>query len=195
MIKRTWHTCQPADLLKLARRRFLHDRRIELQRLSQELGISRATAYRWVGNAEHLSGLVLASIADDTFSRAVGETDSEGTERVLDVIERVMKYARSFLPLRHFLAHNPQMGLKIVASQDSAVRKHTIDHLQAILEEEAENGRLSLRTDARELATALTRVMETFLYTDMITGDTPDIDRARSMSELLLHGSDRQVAV
>jgi len=51
------------DLHRLARRRFLRKERFSVEELADELGISRATAYRRVGNAEQLAGEVIASLA------------------------------------------------------------------------------------------------------------------------------------
>ena len=63
MVRKTWHSCQPVDLHRLARRYFMHAQRIELQKLARELGISRATAYRWAGSADQLVGEVLVEKA------------------------------------------------------------------------------------------------------------------------------------
>ena len=42
---------------------------LDVQGLADELGVSRATAYRWAGNADALVGRVIASLAEDTFRR------------------------------------------------------------------------------------------------------------------------------
>src|SRR5437879_11404863 len=63
------HLRQPAtapELLAAARRRFLRAERFSVEDLAAELGISRATAYRWAGNAEQVAGHVVASLAEDT---------------------------------------------------------------------------------------------------------------------------------
>ncbi len=186
MPRRTWHTCQPTDLFKLARSRFLRESRIELQKLSRELGISRATAYRWAGNSEHLIGVVLASLADDTFRRVAREARGEGANRILEVMVRVMRYAQSFLPLQTFLEHDPQMGLRILASDQGPVRDRSVCHLKEIIEQEEARDHFQLTIDSDELARLLTRVMETHLYTDLITDVAPDIDGAQRMAEILL---------
>ncbi|MFC7655854.1 hypothetical protein ACFQV8_04290 [Pseudonocardia benzenivorans] len=52
--------------VRLARRAFVAGERIDLNRLSAELGVDRTTLFRWVGNRDQLIGTVLISLADPT---------------------------------------------------------------------------------------------------------------------------------
>ena len=186
MTRRTWHTCQPMDLHSLARQWFIGAKRIELRKLAVELGISRATAYRWAGSAEQLVGQVLASLVDDTYQLIIQRTTSTGSERVLEVLSRGMHYAHRFRPLRQFLAKNAQLGLKIVASKHSPVQERTIANLQQLLEEEVDGGHMTLPVEPAVMAYALTRIVESFLYADLITGATPDLENASQILKLML---------
>ncbi len=192
MMPRTWHTCQPMDLHSLARQWFIGAKRIELQKLAVELGISRATAYRWAGSAEQLVGHVLASLVDDTFKQIAQRTTSNGSERVLEVLEQGMRYAQDFEPLQKFLARDAQLGLKIVASKHGPVQERTIANLQQLLEEEIEAGNMTLPVAADVMAYALTRIVESFLYADLITGATSDLDSASSILRLMLRQDTHQ---
>ena len=186
MVRRTWHTCQPLDLHSLARQWFIAAKRIELQKLAVELGISRATAYRWAGSAEQLVGEVLASLVDDTFRQVIQQTTTHGSERVLEVLETGMHYAYRFQPLRQFLAKDPQLGLRIVASKHGPVQGRIITNLQQLLEDEVAAGRMNLPVDPGAMAYALTRIIESFLYADLITGVTPDLASASGILRLML---------
>ena len=178
------------DLHSLARQWFIGARRIELQKLAVELGISRATAYRWAGSAEQLVGHVLASLVDDTFKQLAERTTKTGSDRVLEVLERGMYYAHEFQPLRQFLAKDPQLGLKIVASRHGPVQDRIIANLRQLLEEEVAAGNMILPVEPAVMAYALTRIIESFLYADLITGATPDLENASNILQLML----RQVA-
>ena len=187
MVRRTWHSCQPVDLHRLARRYFMHAQRIELQKLARELGISRATAYRWAGSADQLVGEVLASLTNDTFKRLAKSSEGRnGSDRVLYVLNEGMRVAHEFSGLRRFLRRNPETGLKIVASRDGPVQAATINNIHALLIEETESGALSLPVDAAVMAYALTRMIESFLYADVISGVDPDLDNASRILELML---------
>ena len=158
----------------------------QLQKLALELGISRATAYRWAGSAEQLVGQVLASLVDDTFKQIAQRTTSKGSARVLEVLDRGMHYAHSFQPLRQFLARDAQLGLRIVASKHSPVQERTIANLRELLDEEVARGHMALPVDNAAMAYALTRIVESFLYADLITGATPDLENASKILQLML---------
>jgi len=174
------------DLLDLARRRFLKGQRIGLEDLSAELGISRATAYRWAGNADLLSGLVIASIAEDTFRRAVSEARGHGATRVVDVIARGMRYVATSAAYRAFLERDPQRALRIVASKDGPVQQRTIAMHEELLAEEVRCGALKLPVDTHTMAYALVRVVESFLYADAIAGETLELEKAVAILKLML---------
>src|SRR5262245_27507707 len=54
----------PADALRAARRRFLRGQRLDMNELARDLGIGRATLYRWVGGRDQLLGEALWSLAE-----------------------------------------------------------------------------------------------------------------------------------
>jgi len=175
-----------ADLRALARLRFMECERLCLEELAAELGISRATAYRWAGNVEQLAGEVIASIVDDTFQRALREARGRGAERVVDVTARGLRYIATSAPYRAFLERDPQKALRIVASKEAPVQARTIALHQQLIEEELQSGALRLPVDAHTMAYALVRIAESFLYADAIAGEEPDLDKAIEIVKLML---------
>src|SRR5258706_7795907 len=87
-----------ADLHALARRRFLAGERINVEELAAELGISRATAYRWAGNVDLLTAHVIAGIVEDTHHRSVREAKGRGAARIVDVTARGLRYIATSAP-------------------------------------------------------------------------------------------------
>jgi AcrR family transcriptional regulator len=175
-----------ADLHALARSRFLAGERLSLEELAVELGISRATAYRWAGNVELLAAEVIASIVEDTHRRTVREARGRGADRVVDALARGMRYIATSAPYRAFLERDPQKALRIVASKEAPVQARTIALNQQLLEEEIASGALHLPVDAHTMAYALVRIAESFLYADMIAGEKPDLDKAVEIVKLML---------
>ena len=55
-----------------------------------------------------------------------------------------------------------------------------------LLTEEADAGRLSLPVDLREVAYVIVRLIESYTYLDLITGEAPDASRAEPILRLLL---------
>jgi len=176
------------DGLALARRRFLDGERLSPERLAGELGISRATAYRRFGNAEQLAGEVIARLAEDTFRRTAQEARGRGAERVVDQLTRGMRYIASNRAYRAFLERDPQKALWIVTSKAGPVQARVIALNEALLEEEIARGNLRLPVDAHTMAYALVRIVEAFLYADMITGEKPDLEKATQILSLMLRG-------
>jgi AcrR family transcriptional regulator len=175
----------PEDLLALARDRFVHGERIDIQTLAEELGISRATAYRWAGNAEALTARVIAQLGEETFHRCVREARGKGWERILDAHARGLRAIASFKPYRIFLERDPEAALRIVASKQGAPQQTTIRLTQEHLEREARAGRIHLSVDAHTLAYAIVRISESFLYADLIAGEEPDVNKAVEILRLL----------
>jgi transcriptional regulator with XRE-family HTH domain len=175
-----------ADLRALAHRRFLAGERLALEELAGELGISRATAYRWAGNVDLLTADVIASIVEDTFRRAVREARGRGAERVVDATARGLRYIATSAPYRAFVERDPQRALRIVASKEAPVQARTIALNQQLIEEEMRSGSLKLPVDAHTMAYALVRIGESFLYADAIAGEEPDLDKAVEILKLML---------
>jgi hypothetical protein len=175
-----------SDLLALARRRFLAGERFSLEELAAELPVSRATAFRWAGNSEQLAGQVIASLAEDTFRRALREARGRGAARVVDVMTRGLRYIATSEPYRVFLERDPQRALRIVASKDGPVQRRTIALHEELLREEVERGALRLPVDVHVMAYALVRVVESFLYADAIAGEQLDLKKAVDILKLML---------
>jgi AcrR family transcriptional regulator len=175
-----------ADLLGLASRRFLKGERVRVEELAAELGVSRATAYRWVGNNEQLVGSVIASLSLEVYRQALRGARGRGAARIVDMMARGMRLIAGSAAYRAFLERDPERGLRIVASKASPVQATTIALHQQLIEEEIRAGHLRLPVDPHTMAYALVRTAESFLYADLIAGEKPDIDKALEIVKLML---------
>ena len=175
-----------ADLLGLAGRRFLKGERVRVEELAAELGVSRATAYRWVGNNEQLIGGVIASLSLEVYQQALRGARGRGAARVVDMMARGMRLIAAAPAYRAFLEREPEKALRMVASKAGPVQAGTIALHQRLLEEEIERGHLRLPVDPHTMAYALVRIAESFLYADLIAGEKPDIAKAVEIVKLML---------
>ncbi|MEX2555841.1 MAG: QsdR family transcriptional regulator [Actinomycetota bacterium] len=184
---RTRSAPTPDDLLDLARRHFVRGERLDVAGLGEELGISRATAYRWAGNEEELTGRVIASLAEATFRRVVKEARGKGVDRVVDAERRGLRYMSTFPAYRAFLEREDALtSMRIVASKHGPVQALQIRLHEEWLRELVDRGEITLSVDPHTMAYALVRTAEAFLYADLIAGEEIDLDKAVAIMRLLL---------
>jgi len=176
----------PLDALDAARRHWLAGDRIDMQALAEELGVSRATLYLWVGSREKLIGEVLWSFADAGLRQARDGARGSGAAYVLDVFRRFINANAAFAPLRRFIEQDPELALRVLTSKSSPVQARMVDATRALLAEQADAGRLLPALPLDTLAYTIIRVAESFLYSDLIAGSEPDVARAVQVVEVLL---------
>ena len=180
----------PLAALEGAKRRFLAGERLDMQELAVEIGVSRATLYRWVGTRERLLGEVLWSLAeaDLAFLRQQGEADGlRGKELYLKMLDGYARRSARFKPLKRFIDTEPEPALRVLTSKESPMQRRSIEHSIALLDELVARDGLELRFDTTTLAFVIVRVVESFLWSDLITGEAaPELGKAVDVIEVLL---------
>jgi AcrR family transcriptional regulator len=177
----------PLDALQLARRRWVAGERIDMGALAEELGISRATLYSWVGSRERLIGEVLWSFAENGLAQARAAARGAGADYIVEVVERFARLNASFEPLRRFVEQDAELALRVLTSKNGPVQGRMIAVARELLTEQVEAGRLTPALDVDTLAYLMVRVNESFLYSDVITGSEPDVDKGVEVVRVLLH--------
>ena len=76
---------QPADALAAARRKFLHLERVDMNELANDLGVGRATLYRWVRSRDALLGEVLWSLSEHGLAMARARAKGDGVDWFLSI--------------------------------------------------------------------------------------------------------------
>src|SRR3954453_2193514 len=76
------------DVLEAAMQRYLRGRRVDVQAIAAELGLGRATIYRWFGSREELIGEVLNRAADPLLASARAMASGQGGHMLLDTFDR-----------------------------------------------------------------------------------------------------------
>jgi AcrR family transcriptional regulator len=173
-------------LVAAAKKQFLRTGQVDIQAAAAAIGVSRATAYRWVGNADALTGVVIADIAESTFRRAVAETAGSGPERIIEAMSRGMRLIVKSRPYRQFLERDPHKALRLAASKDGPAQARMVELHKELLDDEIARGNLALPVDTRTMAYALVRTAESFMYADLIAGEQPALDDAVAILRLLI---------
>ena len=166
------------DAFRVARRWFTAGRRIEMQELAAELGVNRATLFRWVGGRDDLLAEILWSLAEPALAAAVEATEGSGAQRITGVIGRFATTIDQADFLRQFLRREPERALRILTTRAGTVQERLVEAIDSLLNDEVSQGHLHSPLPRRDLAYLIVRIVESFLYAEFITGDEPDIAMA-----------------
>jgi AcrR family transcriptional regulator len=169
----------PLDAFRLARRKFLAAERIDMSALAEELGVNRVTLYRWVGSREQLLVEVVWSLASRTLSNVDRRVRAKGAERIVRVVTRFLEDVISNQGMRRWLAEEGELAMRLLTRHDTDFQPRLIEAIEQMLREESDAGRLDLPVDLHEVAYVIVRLIESYTYLDLITGERPEAGRAR----------------
>lgn len=154
--------------------------------LAAELGVSRTTLFRWVGKRDVLLAEILWSLAEPTMAAAMAAAPGHGSARMVAVVSRFAADLDAAPYFREFVASEPEKALRVLTTRASTVQSRVVAAVEALLAEEVTRGGISLPLGVHETAYLLVRIMESFLYTDIITGDQPDVRNVEAAARALL---------
>ena len=162
----------PLAAFRIARRWFVAGRRIEMGELAAEVGVNRATLFRWVGGRDELLAEVVWSLTEPTLRRAEREASGRGGARIAAVLGRFAALVDGSGYFQAFLRREPERALRILTTRAGTLQARVVADIEAMLA--AEPG-LTLPLPRHDLAYLIVRITESFLYADLITGEDPDV--------------------
>ncbi|GGR50745.1 AcrR family transcriptional regulator [Nocardioides luteus] len=143
-----------------------------MQDLATEIGVSRATLFRWVGGRDELLTEVLWSLAEPTLRDAVATASGKGGAKLAGALESFTATLLATDYFATFLQREPERALRVLTTRAGSLQGRMTTAMQELLEEHLDAATLPM--DPPDMAYLLVRVVETFLYTDMITGERAD---------------------
>lgn len=176
----------PRDLFDLALRWWMAGERFDIGRMAAELGVSRATAFRWVGSRELLYGEVISALFAEALAHARNKAHGHGAAYLTDVFRNLLHFLVRVKPPRQFVRKDPEYAVRVLMSNSSTVEARCTALLREALETEFRAGHLDPPMDLDSLAWVILRIGEAFLYRDAITGEPPDVDKAITAIGILL---------
>jgi AcrR family transcriptional regulator len=183
-------------VLALATHRYLAGERIDMSEIAAELGIGRATLYRWAGKHDDVLGAVLAEQTEWLFRRTLAEDDRHGrhgVDRVLSVMDGFMRAVLGSGPLQVLTARDPVLFLRL-ATMPGAIEARSTALIAEVMQAEADAGRLRLALPAPVLGQAIVRIADSFLYRHLLGVGEPDLASALDVVALLLRQDTAGVA-
>jgi AcrR family transcriptional regulator len=154
--------------------------------LAEELGINRVTLYRWVGSRDRLLVDVVWALARETLTRIDAELDSSGAERIVSVVTRFLDAVITNPGMQRWLSEEGEHAMRLLTRHETDFQPRLITAIQELLEREAAAGALDVPVDPHDLAYAIVRLIESYTYLDLITGERPEARRAEPILRLLL---------
>jgi AcrR family transcriptional regulator len=190
---------QPATLTRTHSERFvaraaqwIHDgRRLDMQGLAVDLGVSRATLFRHAGSREVLLGKALWTLTERTLVAAAtrweaerpdGELHTPGTGRHLNAIVSQSK------GLRRLLDDEPAVALRVLTDPRGRVQTGIVAFVEALLHRDVAEFGLVTLIEPNALAYALVRLGESFIYADVLAARKPDVATANRLQQALIEG-------
>ncbi|MDQ2722609.1 MAG: QsdR family transcriptional regulator [Actinomycetota bacterium] len=182
---------RPIRAVALAARWVRDGRRLEMQGLANELGVSRVTLFRQAGNREELLSKALWVLTEATLmtatrrwesARPTGALHSPGTGRHFNAI-----VSRSH-GLRRLLDGEPAVAIRVLTDPRGRVQTGVVAFIEALLRRDVAECGLVPLIEPGALAYALVRLGESFLYADVLAARQPDVATADRLQQALVEG-------
>lgn len=152
-------------VLAAARSVFRTGERVDAQAIAAQLGISRATIYRWFGSRDGLVGEVMAEEFRRGIAHAERNARSTGAAKILDTLVDTCSWLANSRELQAYLKAEQLTALRIITAANGRVQPEAVRAVQELLRQaEADGGHLP-NIALPVLAFTLVRLAEAFLYT------------------------------
>jgi AcrR family transcriptional regulator len=175
-----------AEVLEAARRDYLAGRRLDVRAIAAELGLARATVYRWFGSRDRLLGEVIAGESEAYFRRVRERVPGRGARALLETFDQINRGVARSQPLRRYLEQEREAALRTLTSSGGVVEPRSVEVIAELIEEEVRRGAYDPPVEPRTLAYAIVGLANAFLYNDAVAGIRGDVDRLRDVEAALL---------
>jgi AcrR family transcriptional regulator len=174
------------QVLDVARREFGEGRRVDMRAIATELGLARATLYRWFGSRDGLLGEMIARDAEEYFRRVRARVKSRGGRALLETFDQINRGLTRSSALRRFLEQERESALRTLTSSGGIVEPRSVAVIADLIDDEVRRGTYDPPVDVPTLAYAIVGLANAFLYNDAVAGIRGDVDRLRDVEAALL---------
>jgi AcrR family transcriptional regulator len=176
----------PEDALRLARGKFLLPERVDMSTLADELGVNRVTLYRWFGSRDGLLVEVVWSLASEMLGTAERGTRGRGSERIVRVLGKFLDAVIENPGWQRWLEEEGEHAMRLLTRRETEFQPRLIAAVEDLLCAEAGSGALDVPVDLHDLAYVIVRLIESYTYLDLITGERAEARRAEPILRMLL---------
>src|ERR1700759_719167 len=134
-------TASRDDVMTAARGQFMAGERVDLTIVARDLGLGRATIYRWFGARERLISEVIADESEALIARHRRAVRGRGVRGLLEVFDRINRSLARSMPLRRFVEQEGASALRLLTSSTGAVQCRSVALVRDMIEAEVTAGR------------------------------------------------------
>ncbi|SRR6266496_1257208 len=172
--------------------RWIYDgRRLDMQGLADELGVSRVTLFRRVGSREELISQALWLLTERMLGIAVARWEAERPEGELHTpgtIRHINAMVAGSAGLRRLLDDEPALTMRVLTDPRGRIQSGIVAFNEDLLRRDMDEFGLVTIIEPSALAYALVRLGESFLYADVLAARKPDVATANRLQQALIEG-------
>jgi AcrR family transcriptional regulator len=177
--------------VKLAARWLNEGKRLDMQGLADELGVSRATLFRHSGGREALISRALWVLTERTLTAAAERWEAERPDGALHTLgtgRHINAIVGRAPGLRRLLDEEPALAMRVLTDPRGRIQSGIVSFVEALLRRDMTEFGLVPLIGPDALAYALVRLGESFLYADVLAARTPDVESADRLQRALIEG-------
>jgi AcrR family transcriptional regulator len=182
---------EPHAAVDRAARWFVNGRRLDMQAMAEELGVSRATLFRRVGGREELLGRALWVVTERSLTVAAKRWERERPADALHTTGALRHFnaiVAESAGLRRLLDDEPALAMRILTDPRGRIQPGVVRAIEDSLRWDVAEFGLELLLEPEDLAYALVRIGESFLYPDVLAARRPDVAKADRLQRALIEG-------
>jgi AcrR family transcriptional regulator len=174
------------DVIDAGLDRYLRGKRVDVQAIAAEIGVGRATVYRWFGSRDNLIGEVVIRATEPVLAAARAGHEGKGGPGLLDTFDRFNRALADAPALRAFVDQERDAALRLIASGAGIVQPRIVELITGLITEEVEAGTYKSPVEPTLLGYAIVKLAQAFLFNDTVAGIRGDVDRLREVEAALL---------
>jgi AcrR family transcriptional regulator len=177
----------PETVLRTAARVFLTTGSLEMRALARELGIGRATLYRWNRSRDDLLSDVLLALAQTNLRRVERDVATPpGALRVCHVHDQHIRRISGNASFRAFIRSEPEVASRLLLDVNGKVHLGVTSALADFLRRQEELSEWRAPLGVETFARVVSRMSETYIYADLIGRGEPETDTPDLVLRLIL---------
>jgi AcrR family transcriptional regulator len=176
----------PAEAFERARALIRAGEKLDMVAFAADLGISRATLYRWTGDRERLLADIVWADLQEMFTYLLARDTGRGRARIHAIATAFLELLTTRSSLPSFLRNEGENGLRLVTDPDGDVHPRIVEALAELIAMEVAEGHYRAPDDPHLLADGIVTLGERFLYNGGAARANPDPAMAVRVMDLLL---------